>query len=134
MTDLELLKQRLIEVKDELEEKGKFLGAKASNTDELMDALPSMKEYEYRFQNVIEDIWPDKAWWQMTNYWDIFQDSIMSGKTADEVIEDIMNHIVIEEEVEDEPIKDESLEESVDKILVSDSIIDIFSQLDSFGE
>lgn len=125
MTDLELLRQKLVEVKDELESEGKVLGEKEiSNTDDLMEALPVMKEYEYRFQDAIEEIWPDKVWWQMTHYWDIFQNSIMQGKKADDVIEDIMSHIVIEE----------SLDEGVTECKPSDSVLDIMNKLSNFED
>lgn len=92
MTDLEQLRANLEKAKQDLEAKGYKLGEKG----EFMDLVPAMKQYEFRFQDAIEQVWPDKAWWEMTNYWDIFQNSIMSGKSADEVIEDIMNHIVEE--------------------------------------
>ena len=137
MTDLELLKVKLEEAKEELESNGYVLGEEG----ELIDLFPAMKQYEYAFQNAIEEIWPDKLWWQMTNYWDIFQNSIMSGKTADEVIEDIMNHIFIEDEDKKEFIMDkpgteddfdiddeyESLDEAKEKSgtkIVYDKIVD----------
>lgn len=94
MTDLEQLRANLEKAKQDLEAKGYKLGEKG----EFMDLVPAMKQYEFRFQDAIEQVWPDKAWWEMTNYWDIFQNSIMSGKSADEVIEDIINHIVVKEE------------------------------------
>ena len=89
MTNKEELKQRLEDAKAELESKGYFLGKKEGN---LIDNIADMKQYEYRFQDAIEQVWPEDLWWQKTNYWDIFND-IMTGKTADEVIEDILNHI-----------------------------------------
>lgn len=135
MTDKELLEVKLKEAKSKLEEKGFFLGEEG----ELMDLFPSMKQYEYAFQAAIEDIWPDKAWWQVTNYWDIFQDSIMSGKKADEVIQDILDHIVEDDEeikVEKDSSFDidddfeESLEEKCEECKVSDSIFELVKDLD----
>lgn len=130
MTDLELLRQKLVDAKNELEAKGYKLGEEG----EFMDVVPAMKQYEFRFQDAIEQVWPDKAWWQMTNYWDIFQDSIMSGKTADEVIEDIINHIVVEEEPK--PTQGESLEEADEEVVeigdagvkADDALFNIFNK------
>lgn len=117
MTDLENLKQQLVDAKNDLEKKGYKLGEEG----EFMDLVPAMKQYEYAFQDAIENVWPDKAWWQMTNYWDIFQESIMAGKTADEVIEDIMNHIVVEDAVEEN-----LTEENNDEVEINSDIVKMF--------
>ena len=117
MTDLENLKQQLVDAKNDLEKKGYKLGEEG----EFMDLVPAMKQYEYAFQDAIENVWPDKAWWQMTNYWDIFQESIMAGKTADEVIEDIMNHIVVEDTVEEN-----LTEENNDEVEINSDIVKMF--------
>ena len=117
MTDLENLKQQLVDVKNDLEKKGYKLGEEG----EFMDLVPAMKQYEYAFQDAIENVWPDKAWWQMTNYWDIFQESIMAGKTADEVIEDIINHIVVEDTVEEN-----LTEENNDEVEINSDIVKMF--------
>ena len=136
MTDKELLKQKLEDAQIKLEEKGFYLGEEG----ELMDLFPAMKQYEFAFQNAIEDVWPDKAWWQVTNYWDIFQDSIMTGKRAEEVIQDILDHVVedveeikVEDESEFEDIDDdfeESLEEDCKECKVSDSVFELVKDLD----
>ena len=141
MTDLELLKAKLEEAKENLEAKGWKLG----EDGELMDLFPAMKQYEYAFQSAIEDVWPEQAWWQVTNYWDIFQDSIMTGKTADEVIQDILDHIELddtesksEEDVEPQLTTDdmnagqwyESLEEDKKEIKVSDSVFELLDGLE----
>jgi hypothetical protein len=111
MTDKELLKQKLEDAKVKLEEKGFYLGEEG----ELMDLFPAMKQYEYAFQDAIEEVWIDEPWWKVTNYWDIFQDSIMSGKKADEVIEDILNHIEIKDsESETEEVEDEDMFKDID--------------------
>lgn len=123
MTDLEQLRANLEKAKQDLEAKGYKLGEKG----EFMDLIPAMKQYEFRFQDAIEQVWPDKAWWQMTNYWDIFQNSIMSGKSADEVIEDIINHIVVKEE-EPAPVEkpaNEALEEPEVKVGTKIKIINM---------
>ena len=117
MTDLENLKQQLVDAKNDLEKKGYKLGEEG----EFMDLVPAMKQYEYAFQDAIENVWPDKAWWQMTNYWDIFQESIMAGKTADEVIEDIINHIVVEDTVEEN-----LTEENNDEVEINSDIVKMF--------
>lgn len=128
MTDLEQLKQNLVDAKNELEAKGYKLGEEG----DFIDLVPDMKQYEYKFQDAIEQVWPDKAWWQMTNYWDMFQDSIMTGKTADEVIEDIMNHIVVKEEPEEVKKEQEIKEDKEDtEVEISDNLISLF---DSKGE
>lgn len=129
MSNKELLKQKLEAAKQDLEEKGFVLGGEG----ELMFQFPAMKQYEYAFQAAIEDVWPEEAWWQRTNYWDIFQDSIMAGKSADEVIQDILDHV--EDDVEDiKVISDDEVEESLveenKEIKISDSIFELVKDLD----
>ena len=140
MTNKELLKQKLETAKADLEEKGYTLGGE----EPFMFQFPAMKQYEFAFQAAIEDVWPDEAWWQRTDYWDIFQESIMAGKTADEVIQDILDHITddveeiktSEEEVvdevpsEEENIQEGCLKEECEGCKVSDSIFDLMKGLD----
>ena len=150
MTKKELLKKKLELAKANLEEQGYVLGEQG----DLMFNLPTMKQYEYAFQAAIEDVWPENAWWELTEYWDIFQESIMAGKVADEVIQDILEHIdneeeatpeqiaeleTVEEESPEEEINDEipveeNLEEECEECKVSDSIIELVKDIDNEGE
>lgn len=75
----------------------------------LMDVIAeygtdaSIKEYEIAFQDAIERVYPDAAWWQVTNYWDIFDAMFFNDLTpkevADEIIERAKNYK--EEEIEE---------------------------------
>lgn len=109
MTNKEKLKIALDDAKETLERDGFFLGKESDN---FMSLIPAMKKYEYAFQSCIENIWPDDPWWKHTDYWDIFSESIFKGKTADEVIEDILNHISDDEAIDEELLSEEDLDDS----------------------
>lgn len=53
---LELLRKNLLEAYDRLQD----------------DPMNHIKAYEIAFQEVIENIWPDHAWWQVVDHFDIF--------------------------------------------------------------
>ena len=88
MGKLDLLRKELEKAKEELHNKGYHFDGHANSYQELMNAKP----FEIAYQDVIEKIWPDDAWWQVTNYWDIF-DAMMSGISDEEIIDEIIKHV-----------------------------------------
>lgn len=65
-----------------------------------------LKKYEIAFQEAIESVYPDYIWWQVTNYWDIFDALFFLEMTPEEVADEIVKKA---EEFE----KTEHVEESV---------------------
>lgn len=65
-----------------------------------------LKKYEIAFQEAIESVYPDYIWWQVTNYWDIFNALFFLEMTPEEVADEIVKKA---EEFE----KTEHIEESV---------------------
>lgn len=65
-----------------------------------------LKKYEIAFQEAIESVYPDYIWWQVTNYWDIFDALFFLEMTPEEVADEIVKKA---EEFE----KTEHIEESV---------------------
>lgn len=65
-----------------------------------------LKKYEIAFQEAIESVYPDYIWWQVTNYWDIFDALFFLEMTPEEVANEIVKKA---EEFE----KTEHVEESV---------------------
>lgn len=98
MGKLETLRAELEKAREKLHAKGYEYNGKANGYNELMAAKP----FEIAYQDVIEKIWPDNAWWQVTGYWDIF-DAMMGGLSDEEVIDEICKHVgkdYLDEEVE----------------------------------
>lgn len=88
MGKLEVLRTELERAKENLHKRGLSYEGKANTADELMKAKP----FEIAYQDVIEKIWPDNAWWEVTHYWDIF-DAMMGGLSDEEVIDEIIKHV-----------------------------------------
>ena len=85
MGKLETLRTELEKVRKQLNDKGYHY---IPGESELMEIKP----FEIKYQDVIERIWPDDAWWQVTHYWDIF-DAMMNGLSDEEVIDEICKHV-----------------------------------------
>lgn len=63
--------------------------------------VTDLKDYEVAFQSTIEDLFPDKSWWEVTKlniFWDLFTNRNISG-TIDRII-DNMEPDVLHEAVE----------------------------------
>ena len=88
MNKLDLLRSELEKARKKLNDKGIHYSGDADNYEEIMKAKP----FEIAYQDVIEKIWPDSAWWQVTGYWDIF-DAMMGGLSDAEVIDEIIKHV-----------------------------------------
>ena len=88
MGKLEVLRTELEKARKKLNDKGIHYIGDASNYAELMNAKP----FEIAYQDVIEKIWPDNAWWEVTHYWDIF-DAMMGGLDDKAVIDEIIKHV-----------------------------------------
>lgn len=84
MSKLETLRAELEKARDSLHKKGKEF----NGNDDFMKAKP----FEIAYQDVIEKIWPDSCWWEVTHYWDIF-DAMMGGLSDSEVIDEIIKHV-----------------------------------------
>lgn len=98
MGKLETLRAELEKAREKLHARGFEYDGKANGYKELMAAKP----FEIAYQDVIEKIWPDNAWWEVTHYWDIF-DAMMGGFSDEEVIDEICKHVgkdYLDEEVE----------------------------------
>ena len=76
--------------KDKLEQ---LLGAKALEL--ITSGVVNIKEYEYAFQDVIEN-YTKQIWWKITNYFDIFMSLLQTGDPK-KTIEQVMEHIKADE-------------------------------------
>lgn len=76
--------------KDKLEQ---LLGAKA--LDLITSGVVNIKEYEYAFQDVIEN-YTKQIWWKITNYFDIFMSLLQTGNPK-KTIEEVMEHVKADE-------------------------------------
>lgn len=97
MSKLEQLRQELNSARERLIAKGCKWDP---NTGNPMDIKP----FEIAYQEAIEKVFPDYIWWELTNYWDIF-DAMMGGVNDKDIIEEIINHI-------DPTVLDENFEEN----------------------
>ena len=97
MSKIEQLRKELNNARDRLIAKGWKWDGKTGN---LMDIKP----FEIAYQDAIEKVFPDYIWWQLTNYWDIF-DAMMGGVNDKDIIEEIIAHI-------DPSVLDEAFEET----------------------
>ena len=88
MGKLDTLRAELEKARELLHKRGLSYDGNANTSDELMRAKP----FEIAYQDVIEKIWPDDAWWQVTGYWDIF-DAMMGGLDDGAVIDEIIKHV-----------------------------------------
>ena len=101
MSKLEELRSELERVRKELNDKGYHYDA--SDVDSY-EGLMKAKPFEIAYQDVIEKIWPDKCWWEVTQYFDIF-DGMMTGLSDGEIIDEIIKHV--DPELLDESVKNE---------------------------
>lgn len=85
MGKLETLRTELEKARKELNDKGYHY---IPGESEIMEIKP----FEIKYQDVIEKIWPDDAWWQVTGYWDIF-DAMLGGLSDEKVIDEIIKHV-----------------------------------------
>lgn len=108
MDKMEHLRELLNDTKERLISEGCYLLGNRG-----YENLRDMKTYEIAFQDCIEKVFPDNAWWQVTNYWDIFQD-ILSGSNADEVINHIIEHCSEYDDRESGRFNDWDFEEDLD--------------------
>lgn len=92
MNKLELLKQKLEQARKELNEKGYSYSPEMYSKGGYNE-LMKIKPFEIAYQDVIEELWPDNAWWQVTNYWDIFDAMAFEGFTDETVIDEIIKHV-----------------------------------------
>lgn len=97
MSKVEQLRKELNDARDRLIAKGWKWDGESGN---LMDIKP----FEIAYQDAIEKVFPDYIWWQLTNYWDIF-DAMMGGINDKDIIEEIIAHI-------DPSVLDENFEEN----------------------
>ena len=88
MNKIETLRSELEKARKKLNDAGKHFNGDVNSIQELMNAKP----FEIAYQDVIERIWPDAMWWQVTGYWDIF-DAMMGGLSDEEVIDEICKHV-----------------------------------------
>ena len=94
---------KIEQLRNELKKAREKLIAKGCKWDPNTGNLMDIKPFEIAYQDAIERVFPDYIWWQLTNYWDIF-DAMMSGLNDEEVIEEIINHIdpsVLKEDFEE---------------------------------
>ena len=111
MNKLELLRTKLEQARKELNEKGYHYDSEMYSKGGYNE-LMKIKPFEIKYQDVIEEIWPDEAWWKVTNYWDIFDAMAFEGLNDEQVIDEIIKHV-------DSSFLDESfkIDESLDKEL-----------------
>ena len=92
MNKLELLKQKLEQARKELNEKGYSYSPEMYSKGGYNE-LMKVKPFEIAYQGVIEEIWPDEAWWKVLNYWDIFDAMAFEGLDDGQVIDEIIKHV-----------------------------------------
>lgn len=111
MNKLELLKTKLEQARKELNDKGYHYDPELYSKGGYNE-LMKIKPFEIKYQDVIEEIWPDEAWWKVTNYWDIFDAMAFGGFNDETVIDEIVKHV-------DSAFLDEAfkIEEGLDKEL-----------------
>ena len=97
MSKIEQLRKELNDARERLIAKGWKWDGESGN---LMDIKP----FEIAYQEAIEKVFPDYIWWELTNYWDIF-DAMMGGINDKDIIEEIIAHI-------DPSVLDEAFEET----------------------
>lgn len=81
------------ELKNELEMTRESLIAKGFswNKNKGID-WASIKRFEIAYQDTLERLYPHNCWWELTNYWDIFN-AMMSGIDDKDIIDEIIAHI-----------------------------------------
>ena len=82
--------------------------------------LLDIKPFEVAYQEAIEDTFPGCIWWELTNYWDIFN-AMLEGINDKDMVDEIINHIdpeafeegfgCVNEDEDGDPILGEDAEE-----------------------
>lgn len=85
MNKIEQLRKELNNARDKLVAKGCKWDPDTGN---LMDIKP----FEIAYQAAIENVFPGCIWWELTNYWDIF-DAMVQGVNDKDMIDEIIAHI-----------------------------------------
>ena len=81
------------ELKNELEMARKSVVSKGFSWNKNKDIdWVSIKQFEIAYQDTIERLFPNYCWWQLTNYWDIFN-AMMGGINDNDIIDEIIAHI-----------------------------------------
>ena len=104
-----------------------------------------LKKYEIAFQEAIESVYPDYIWWQVTNYWDIFNALFFLEMTPEEVADEIVKKAEefektehIEEsvfgQVAEEVFKKEDVEIKIEHGKTIDEYMEKFGELYNEGE
>ena len=104
-----------------------------------------LKKYEIAFQEAIESVYPDYIWWQVTNYWDIFNALFFLEMTPEEVADEIVKKAEefektehIEEsvfgQVAEEVFKEEDVEIKIEHGKTIDEYMEKFGELYNEGE
>lgn len=110
MNKLEELRTKLEQARKELNEKGYHYDSEMYSKGGYNE-LMKIKPFEIAYQDVIESIWPDEAWWKVTNYWDIFDAMAFEGFNDESIIDEIIKHVdssFLEESCEIKEDSDES--------------------------
>lgn len=105
----------------------------------------SIKKYEIAFQEAIESVYPDYIWWQVTNYWDIFDALFFLEMTPEEVADEIVKKAEefektehVEEsvfgQVAEEVFKKEDVEIKIEHGKTIDEYMEKFGELYNEGE
>lgn len=104
-----------------------------------------LKKYEIAFQEAIESVYPDYIWWQVTNYWDIFNALFFLEMTPEEVADEIVKKAEefektehVEEsvfgQVAEEVFKKEDVEIKIEHGKTIDEYMEKFGELYNEGE
>lgn len=83
------LREKLYQTKERLHSENHFINPWIEYDDNKED----MVIFQHAFEKDIEEVYPGKPWWEMTDRWDIFGNSIHKRRNVDEIIEDILAHI-----------------------------------------
>ena len=92
MNKLEELRSKLEQVRKELNDKGYHYDPEMYDKGGY-DELMKVKPFEIKYQDVIEEIWPDEPWWKVLHYFDIFDAMAFGGLDDGEVIDEIVKHV-----------------------------------------
>lgn len=122
---------KIEELKNELVKERERLIAKGCKWDPETGNLLDIKPFEIAYQDAIERVFPDYIWWQLTNYWDIF-DAMASGLNDEEVIDEIINHI--DSSVLDDNVQEIGLGASVEEGHTLEEYREKFGELYDEGE
>jgi len=88
----EELRQRLYQTKDRLESEGHYIKPEVDYEENKADMIL----YQRAFEQTIADAYGLKDWFDATGRWSIYGNSIHKRRNADEIINDIIDHIIYE--------------------------------------